>query len=189
LQKDQYTNFVFASFIVTIIMAVFCVLIQMVLLYLPVRRISQLAPKAMDDSAGAGESGPCNRDSNANLTSKLTHRRGWFTGEQELSSSKYLQTDDARSVAYDDGDRGRKDDGEAPVCCNEEDILSTLSTLLAFALAMIFIFVVVLWTIVVSTQHRVAVEDLMMQLTNSTDTALGTSLVDAQKMVKQATSV
>ena len=60
--------------------------------------------------------------------------------------------------------------------------------LLTIAIVGLLLLVVLLWTILVSTNHRDAVDDLMVQLANATDTVLQSSLNDAKKMVKQATN-
>ena len=154
----------------TLAMAVLCVLIQVVLLYLPVRRSLRLAAQALEKS-----------DKSADMN---------VACDAESSSSKYLApSDDDQPVAHDGLKRDAGVDEVGNICCDEETVVSTVSILLAFALATIFIFVTVHWTIRICTYHRSAVGDLMKQLTNSTDTALGTSLKDAQKMVKQAHNI
>ena len=60
--------------------------------------------------------------------------------------------------------------------------------LLVASIAVLWLLLVLLWTSLVSTNHREAVDDLMVQLANSTDTVLQSSLADAKKMVKQATT-
>ena len=191
---------------ITVVMAVLCLLIQVMLLYLPLRQNAQRAAKALDEAEHIENKRKLElKRTYSDLTiatwssptksplQSPAQKRGWFT--EESSSSKYLAppdktSDDDQQIVCDN----QEDEAEVQVeedvnaCCDEE-VVSTVSMLLAFALVVIFVFVTVLWTVVVSTHHKTAVEDLMQQLANSTDTALGTSLVDAQKMVKQATSV
>ena len=60
--------------------------------------------------------------------------------------------------------------------------------LLVGSIAVLWLLLVLSWTSLVSMNHRNAVDDLMVQLANSTDTVLQSSLVDAKKMVQQATT-
>ena len=72
---------------------------------------------------------------------------------------------------------------------DDEDSSAELQVLLATLLVLLVVLVVVLWTVLVSTYHRSAVDDLMQQLANSTDTALSSSLGESQKMVQKATNI
>ena len=100
--------------------------------------------------------------------------------DKDVSSDKYLSP--IRDAPSDENPETVESDYKEEI----SDFTSTIRILLAFLLVMVFLLVTVLWTILVTTHHRTAVEDLMEQLANSTDTALGASLTDAQKMLKQA---
>ena len=108
-------------------------------------------------------------------------RVGWFAD----SASKYKQSN---------SEPFGKDSSEV-----EEEIIQAIEeddhsaqivyVLLAGLLVVLVVLIVVIWTINVTTQHRSAVDDLMEQLTNSTDTALKASLVASQSMVQAATNI
>ena len=73
-------------------------------------------------------------------------------------------------------------------CHTESDDDGLARGLVGITIVGLLLLVVLLWTIMISTNHREAVDDLMIQLADSTDTVLQSSLSDAMKMVKQATN-
>ena len=166
LPEEQYTDFVFGSFIVTVMMAILCILIQLVLIYLPWHRTQQAISK--------------NQKENQSLQQ---HHMQSNDPDEDAVSNKYLSP--VRDEPSDENLEKVESDSKEET----NDLTSTIRILLALLLVVIFVLVTVLWTILVTTHHRTAVEHLMMQLANSTDTALGASLTDAQKMLKQAHNI
>ena len=217
LHTDQYTSFIAPSLGTTTFAAVFCIVVHTILTLMPLRRgaltaagvtrdINQsctgagsvVAPTALPAAqtvASAKSSIGVDAAARAECVLEVAEAQ-----HQDVSKSGswYERADAAvegNKNHYSTLCLGGKNSNRFGVksvqadneCTDDWD--GTLRVVLLSLLILMLLLVVTLWTILISTHHRDAVDDLMLQLANSTDTMLEASLVSARTMVKQATNI
>ena len=189
LQEGSYTDFILPCTIATVVAALICMLIYGVLLYIPLRVTN--TPNGATVVGGQSHQ----LDLTETFGNCETHELSWPTAEvtksESRDSAKVHPTSAADRVSkYSQPADKESEPEEGAVDAEDEGGYSVIvQVCLASLLVAFIVLVVVMWIMMISTNHRSAVDDLMQQLTNSTDTALKTSLVDAQNMVQKATNM
>ena len=164
LKQDLYTKFVFANLLLTLVMAGLCIAIQVLLAYLPLRRSAQLAVESSPDTAAKIEDvvGTTeHRSADEKLFCVSTKSKSTVkVASVSCDASKYLEQESQDSKdAFANEEHNDEDDQQEE---SEDDVTSKVHTLLAFCLVLIFTLVTVLWTILVSTNHRCDSEFLFL---------------------------
>ena len=175
LADCAYTGSIFPLLIGTLVLATFCVIIQAVATLLPLRGCL----KPDDDKVVSIQlnSSKHRVSEYPDLTSKIDKPSDGITGSGSGKGA---------------GHHGNTGVQVANKQNTGEELVNFVPPIVYISLAVLLVILVVLimtlWTILVSSQHKLAVDDLMLQLINSTDTIFEASLVDALKAVKEATN-
>ena len=202
LHKDQYNNFIIPSFYVTLAAGIICVLLYAIATCIPLRRDARVSPLSEGDKQFNGEAWGEEEPKNAMsmATNAFAEMQTSEEGAMPLKAARQRTQPGSgaqprQGTQPGSGAQPRRGCRCMPVAANTEvdgdaveETANIVRGLLLGTIALLVLMIVLLWTIVVTTNHRDAVDDLLEQLANSTDTILRSSLENAAKMVKQATN-